>query len=309
MISGLVHFPRDTSTDTGRRWLNELCGQLIPWTGLPASLAWVGDAAESNDFGWSSWIASLPGGLDLEIWLDQYLDQDQPPQVGMWIAGDPKQVSSRAAAAGVSETLIFSRREGPLPRSSSLKVQQYPGEFMVDRWPEVAFFGLYLKPNPGDLATDWAEPVRHAVERMLASFLLRHELGSALQSMREVELIQRLARPGQRAFRLALLTNDPRCVVTGCDVPAALEAAHIVAVSEGGQDEANGLLLRADIHRLYDRGLLTIDQDGIVWVHPDCRSNHFAELHGSAAALTLTPAQRSALLMVETNALRGRVAR
>ena len=68
-------------------------------------------------------------------------------------------------------------------------------------------------------------------------------------------------RRGQPAFRAALLAAyDGRCAVTGCNVEAVLEAAHISPYTEPSSDHAcNGLLLRADIHTLFDCGLLAFD--------------------------------------------------
>lgn len=68
-------------------------------------------------------------------------------------------------------------------------------------------------------------------------------------------------RQGQPAFRRALMiAYGARCAVTGCEEPAALEAAHI-APYLGPQTNhvQNGLLLRADIHTLFDLGLLRIE--------------------------------------------------
>lgn len=72
-----------------------------------------------------------------------------------------------------------------------------------------------------------------------------------------------LARPEQGRFRSDLMAaHGGACLVSGCRVPAALEAAHIVPVADGGSDRvANGVLLRADLHRLFDAGLLTIDPE------------------------------------------------
>ena len=75
----------------------------------------------------------------------------------------------------------------------------------------------------------------------------------------------RLIRPrlGQRAFR-ALVTDvyGRRCAVTGERTLPVLEAAHIRPYSEGGvHDERNGLLLRGDIHTLFDRGYVTVTPD------------------------------------------------
>lgn len=71
-----------------------------------------------------------------------------------------------------------------------------------------------------------------------------------------------LIRPrlGQGAFRV-LVTDlyQRRCAVTQERTLPALEAAHIRPYSEGGAHEAaNGLLLRRDIHSLFDSGYVTV---------------------------------------------------
>jgi predicted restriction endonuclease len=72
---------------------------------------------------------------------------------------------------------------------------------------------------------------------------------------------QIVARRGQSAFREALLeAYQGRCAITGCDAAAALEGAHLRPYR--GPDSnavSNGLLLRADIHTLFDLRLLAPD--------------------------------------------------
>jgi predicted restriction endonuclease len=67
-------------------------------------------------------------------------------------------------------------------------------------------------------------------------------------------------RRGQRRFREALLTAFDRCcAVSGCAVVELLEAAHISPYKGEHTDRPdNGLLLRADLHTLFDLDLLTI---------------------------------------------------
>lgn len=78
----------------------------------------------------------------------------------------------------------------------------------------------------------------------------------------------REARPDQRRFRRALLdAYGGRCALTGCDVAEALEAAH-VADWRCENDVGAGLLLRVDLHRLLERGLLVIDRDYTVRAAP-----------------------------------------
>lgn len=73
-------------------------------------------------------------------------------------------------------------------------------------------------------------------------------------------------RRGQAEFRRRLLeVYGGQCIVTGTAMPELLEAAHIIPHSEGKDyTGGNGLLLRADIHTLYDLHLLSIDGGGMV---------------------------------------------
>ena len=85
----------------------------------------------------------------------------------------------------------------------------------------------------------------------------------------------RVARPrlGPGAFRLLVTdTYQRRCAVTGESALPALDAAHIRPVSEGGQHRTdNGLLLRADIRRLFDAGYVTVTPDLNFRVSPRLR--------------------------------------
>ncbi|MCC7682777.1 HNH endonuclease [Janthinobacterium sp. FW305-128] len=68
-------------------------------------------------------------------------------------------------------------------------------------------------------------------------------------------------REGQPAFRQALLAAYGKtCSLSGCTVEALLEAAHIVPY-RGAQTNlvGNGLLLRADLHKMFDLHLFRID--------------------------------------------------
>jgi putative restriction endonuclease len=73
-----------------------------------------------------------------------------------------------------------------------------------------------------------------------------------------------------------------KCMISGCDAKDALEAAHIRPYSEGGTyDISNGLLLRADIHTLFDLGLIAIDTtDMSVILHPVLESTSYREFKG-----------------------------
>lgn len=70
-------------------------------------------------------------------------------------------------------------------------------------------------------------------------------------------------RLGQGTFR-SVVTDlyQRRCAVTLEKALPVLDASHILPVKEGGQhDPSNGLLFRADIHRLFDSGYVTVTPD------------------------------------------------
>lgn len=83
-------------------------------------------------------------------------------------------------------------------------------------------------------------------------------------------------RSGQARFKFALLdAYEARCAVTGSSVEAFLEAAHIIPFSESMDNSVNnGILLRCDIHTLFDRGLLNINGNYLVEL-----SDKFFELY------------------------------
>jgi len=86
---------------------------------------------------------------------------------------------------------------------------------------------------------------------------------------RQKKLIEQATRPDQQRFSETIRGNyRGRCAVTGCVTAAALQAAHISIKSgldnsrEDDNSPANGILLRSDIHALFDRLLITLSEDG-----------------------------------------------
>ncbi len=105
--------------------------------------------------------------------------------------------------------------------------------------------------------------------RRLWEWLTLHAPLSGRDSVREVAgptlggLALVRQRLGQGGFRV-LVTDayGRRCAITRERVLPALDAAHIRPIREGGRHRIdNGLLLRSDIHRLFDAGYVTITPD------------------------------------------------
>ena len=83
-----------------------------------------------------------------------------------------------------------------------------------------------------------------------------NELDTRARVLREIA-----QRRGQSQFRKALLqVHGKKCLVTGFDAEQALEAAHISPyLGTESNHLSNGLLLRADIHTLFDLHFIGID--------------------------------------------------
>ncbi|MEV0881203.1 HNH endonuclease [Micromonospora echinofusca] len=109
---------------------------------------------------------------------------------------------------------------------------------------------------------------------------------------RRRRLAQVTARQGQAGFRLRLLeAYGRRCAITGCDTEDALQAAHISPYDGPATNRVtNGLLLRADVHNLFDAGLIWIDEQFRVRVKP--KAAHYANWHGKELRLPARTADR-----------------
>jgi len=102
------------------------------------------------------------------------------------------------------------------------------------------------------------------------------------------------ARRGQPQFRADLLVAyEHRCAATACDAPAALEAAHIVPFGDGGTYEVvNGLLLRADVHTLFDLHLWSVDSDLRLVLHPELKGTVYESELGASLRPPPRPGDR-----------------
>jgi putative restriction endonuclease len=103
-------------------------------------------------------------------------------------------------------------------------------------------------------------------------------------------------RLGQGSFRV-LVTDayERRCAVTGERVLPVLEVAHIRPFAEGGEHRIdNGLLLRSDLHTLFDRGYLTVTPELRLEVSRRIREDwnngrHYYDLRGARVRVPERP--------------------
>jgi len=103
---------------------------------------------------------------------------------------------------------------------------------------------------------------------------------------------QIVLRSGQPVFRQELLdVYEGRCAFTGYDFTGALEACHIVPYQGPDTNHVtNGLLLRADIHTLFDLGKISIRTSDMTLVIADeLKEGSYGHLSGSPITLPIDP--------------------
>ena len=149
-------------------------------------------------------------------------------------------------------------------------------------------------------------------KNVLARLLLTNAASAAATLVREESArygtpFLTTARLGQGAFRI-LVTEaySRRCAITGERTLPVLEAAHIKPFAENGPSELpNGLLLRSDLHILFDKGYLTITPDHRVNVSKSIRERfangrEYYRMHGNPlASLPANPAEQPCPVYLE----------
>lgn len=91
-------------------------------------------------------------------------------------------------------------------------------------------------------------------------------------------------RPEQQKFREeAMHRHAGRCIVTGFNVPTVLEAAHVIPHTGNPAFEVpeNSLILRRDIHALFDAGMIAISpKSGTLVVSSNLKTTPYQKLNG-----------------------------
>ena len=103
-------------------------------------------------------------------------------------------------------------------------------------------------------------------------------------------------RIGQGTFRINVTrAYENECALSGTRVTPALDAAHIKPFSAGGDHSVqNGILLRKDIHSVFDAGLATFDEHRRFVVSRKVKEifnngHEYRKLHGRVMRTTVDP--------------------
>ena len=203
-------------------------GNFVRYSALPASLAW-------DAFGGKNGVSSL---AELNIRVKRYRREDASldPVIGCNVLAEP---------------FFFSRSSWiPCP----------------DDWARNIVQGKTY-----DTAATNGQSLWGAILARLSGPMVREARAGELNDERRFgkEYLTR-GRLGQGAFRV--LVTDAyarRCAVTGEKTLPVLEAAHIKPYAlQGPNQVSNGILLRSDLHKLFDLGYLTVTRDLRLEVSP-----------------------------------------
>ena len=200
-------------------------GFFVSHSNLPLSLAW-------EAFGEKNGAGSLDA---LRVMIEKFRSnkpREHDPIIGCTILANP----------------FFLQRQDWIPAPSN--------------WAPSIVQGKGYKSEEKIGAQLWAE-VQAGLARLEPAKAVSQADGASLQAEESprygAEFLTR-ARLGQGAFRV--LVTDAyarRCAITGERTLPALEAAHIQPFAKSGPNvTANGLLLRSDLHKLFDSGYLSV---------------------------------------------------
>lgn len=108
------------------------------------------------------------------------------------------------------------------------------------------------------------------------------------EDQRKAVMRQIKQRRGQKGFRDSLITQAAQCAVSNCAIVDILEAAHITAYKNDTHNHvSNGLLLRCDMHTLYDLELFAIEPDTLfIYFAPQIQDKEYTRYHGKKLHVT-----------------------
>lgn len=214
-------------------------GYFVKHTVLPLSLAWLA-------YGEKNGTETLPQLSEAiaQYRSDRHADVSRDPPIGCTLLAQP----------------FYWPREQWIP--------------VPPQWPMNVVQGKTLDSDDGAMGQElWSQVQPKLAGEWVRSSAALPGPGASIEGARygTPQIVK--PRLGQGAFRV-LVTDayHRKCAISGEKTLPVLEAAHIKPYAEQGPHEIrNGLLLRSDLHILFDQRYLAIDQDFKVRVSPKIR--------------------------------------
>jgi hypothetical protein len=235
---------------------------------------------ESGSEWWSpiaEWGRNRP---KVVIFLDRFLGNGQEhswfgfygtkTQVGRLIEAIPEdlgyaKIGDRDLYETDSEYYLSPKARAAVQNANGLAFEHYDNDYYFGQYD----FG-FKAASDRELIARAADFVRDLINYITPHFLQEQDVDEIekrtdINKTTKKQLID--ARRGQGKFRRELCQIWGGCSVTGCDVNEVLRASHIKPWRSCSNDEErldaeNGLLLVATLDALFDRGLITFNDDG-----------------------------------------------
>lgn len=281
-------------------WFFARAGSDGPWPGpLPDGTLLATKAKGIYKPEWSPYALSVRQSID-----SPYSDREPVARGdGTWYwlyyqeGGEPAERDSRFPNRGLmscikDEIPVGVFREN---QSGASGAYHFLGIAVVSGWEE-GYFLLEGFSSTGQChrrgPQPWVDYVTTEAEKQLEAEPFHPQ---SIADERKRVLAEIVRRRGQPKFRSGLLAAyGGRCAVTECDVAEVLEAAHILPYKGPATNHiANGVLLRGDIHTLFDLGLIAVDSASMtIVVSPELSETRYRELSGRKLRLPADPGSR-----------------
>lgn len=246
-----------------------------------------------------------------EFWdLKQAFELREGDTVIFWRGGSPGKILGQATVRGEMEPL--GPREPHAWSREDTRRGQYKHRVGLIEFRELP----QIEVTYGEFGFTGQSPVFRVPDHKIAEFVRRVGVrltwsdilyGQLLDAVEDTEFEEPtrydedhrvripasvVIRRGAAKFRRKLLmAYEGRCAVTGTSIPGLLEAAHISSYKGDHTDKVqNGLLLRSDVHTLFDLHLLTVLPDLTIRVAPDAMADPYDAYDGGRIAV---PGRRS----------------
>jgi HNH endonuclease len=231
-----------------------------------------------------------------------------------WVEQFPEAEFIEECTARPRRVLIYHKAESPRLAEYSLSIRgrvaelDYGGKFGAANAEErrgwdIGVLRITFSDTTRTLVTklEWADEGEKKFKELSNHCTWKKNASRAAFSLskfssEKVALGTAVLRPGQLRFRNSLRTPyGGRCCITGLGIWEALEAAHIKPYGGPSSNHVqNGLLLRADLHRLFDRNLIGIEPTRCVVILAKAmrRDPEYQHLHGKSLTLPSRRADR-----------------
>lgn len=275
----------------GQRWFLEHAGTVLPWSQISQNTYRIATQAKG---------IYKPANSEYALSVKETLSGEYPDKApvyradGSWLYEyfqenpDPAQRD----AEYTNQALMRCIRDG-VPVGVMIQTKPKPGvEYRimglayVTGWDEGYFFlesydsKQGFKPGPRAEIEQITQQLSQ-IEETTGSYNPANTIDSRKRVISSI-----VQRRGQAKFREQLIkAYGGCCAITGCNAIPALEAAHITPYKgDESNTTANGLLLRADIHTLWDLGMIAVNPDTGTVVVADEIQGSYSDLVGIAPA-------------------------